>query len=63
MRSRDGAEGEDKRDQGCARRNRVGQQSESYVAHRQTLRHDPRADNGGEQKKCASELRHNPARE
>src|SRR5260221_6014678 len=56
LRARDRREGEDERDQGAARRQRIGEEGEGEIAAGEPLRHDAGADNGGEQQRRADAL-------
>ncbi len=53
MRAGEWREGEDEGDEGRARRNGISEQRESEISAGQALGHDPRADDGGKEKRCA----------
>ena len=63
MRARDRAKHQDNDGKDGAGRERVAQQSQRDIAAGQALRHDSRADHGGEQEGRAEKFGHRPLRE
>ena len=63
MGARDRAEGEDERHEGGAGRDGIGEERQRHVAAGESLGHDPRADDGGEQERGADRFRHESSRE